>query len=103
MIILLVIMSIMLTAVGQLLLKQSVFVKNYKWFFLCSGYFSFFITVLMSYFLMKLIELKTFAVIMSINYVVVMILSALIFKEKMCKNKVIGTVFVLLGVIVFNV
>jgi undecaprenyl phosphate-alpha-L-ara4N flippase subunit ArnE len=97
-----VILAILFTVFGQLMLKQADIIKKYRMQLLVTGYASFCITVLISFYLMKHIEFKTFTVIMSLNYVLVMLMSALFFKESLSINKIIGTLLVLCGALLFN-
>lgn len=96
----LIIINILFTTVGQLLLKYAA-IKNSK-LFLATGYFLFVLVVVASYFLMKLIELKYFTVIMSLNYLTVFFLSAYVFKEEINKTKLIGVFLIIFGIIIFS-
>ena len=70
-------MLIVLTANGQIFLKLGAnknrvasFINGYIIF----GYILFFLTIILSYYLMKIVPLKYFTVIMSLNYIAVMVL-----------------------------
>ncbi|TKI69910.1 hypothetical protein FCU45_04680 [Sulfurimonas crateris] len=97
----LIIINILFTTVGQLLLKYAA-IKNNSKLFLATGYFLFVLVVVASYFLMKLIDLKYFTVIMSLNYVTVFLLSAWIFKEELNKVKITGVFLVIIGIVIFS-
>ena len=95
---------ILFTTAGQLLLKigankkeGAAILNGYVVF----GYALFLGTVILSYFLMQEIPLKHFTVIMSINYVAVMIASKIFLDEDVNKDRAIGTVLIALGVVVF--
>lgn len=96
----LIIIAILFTTLAQLLLRYAA-VRNNK-LFLISGYFLLILVVIVSYFLMKLIELKYFTVIMTLNYLMVFIFSTFIFKEEINKNKVIGILFIIFGICIFS-
>jgi drug/metabolite transporter (DMT)-like permease len=96
----LIIINILFTTVGQLLLKYAA-IKNSK-LFLASGYFLFVLVVVASYFLMKLLELKYFTVIMSLNYLTVFLLSAWMFKEELNKVKITGVFLIIIGIVIFS-
>jgi len=96
----LILINIVLTTFGQILLKFSV-IKNNK-YYLFVGYFLFLLVIIASYYLMKLIELKYFTVIMSLNYLTVFILSILLFKESINKSKILGIILVVFGIVIFS-
>lgn len=96
----LIVCAILFTTVAQILLKLATIRKNN--FFLVSGYFSLILVIGASFLLMKLIELKYFTVIMTLNYLTVFLLSAWIFKEEINKSKLIGILFIIIGVCIFS-
>ncbi len=94
---------IICTVIGQILLKKGalteVKILSYKYIFF--GYFFFVLAVYFSYFLMKIIPMKYYTVVMSINYIAVLIGAYIFLGERLNKKKIIGTCLVALGVIVF--
>jgi len=93
-----------MTASGQTFLKlganksiESRFFNKYVFI----GYLLFFLTIIVSYYLMKLIPMKNFTVIMSLNYIAVMIFSRMFLGEVIKKNRLIGTALVAFGIFVF--
>lgn len=95
---------ILLTAIGQILLKKSANEQKGHQFLnglVITGYIAFLITVFLSYYLMKAIPLKHFIVIMSCSYVVVMIGAIIFLKESITKNRILGTMLIAFGVFVF--
>lgn len=97
-------MIILLTTIGQILLKKAALYNQQKaksLQLIGLGYFLFIITVIFSYLLMKLIEMKYFTVIMSINYIAVMFAASIFLNEKLQQEKVIGTMLVALGIFIF--
>lgn len=94
---------ILMTAGGQLLLKSAA--NRYQGSLMnvrvLSAYAMFAATVLLSFHLMKVIQLKSFTMIMSLNYVAVALLAPLFLGEAMNARKWAGTVLVSVGVGVF--
>ena len=95
---------ILLTSAGQIYLKlgadrskKSRFINSY----VLIGYILFFLTIILSYYLMKLVPMKNFTVVMSLNYIMVMIASKIFLMEEITKDRLIGTILVAFGVLVF--
>jgi multidrug transporter EmrE-like cation transporter len=86
---------------GQLLLKRAAEIGGVRSIELWSGYFLFLVSVVVSFFFMRVLDLKYFIVIMSLNYVSVMVASAYFFREPLTASRIAGTMLVLAGVIVF--
>ena len=98
------VLVIILTATGQIFLKLGADSKQGNPFingFVISGYASFLLTIVLSYYLMKIIPLKYFTVIMSSNYVVVMIGSKYFLNETITKDRIFGTMLITIGIVVF--
>jgi multidrug transporter EmrE-like cation transporter len=98
--IILILINIIFTTAGQLLLKLASNKNNN--IYLILGYTLFICVVFASYLLMQLIEFKYFTVIMSINYLTVMYASSIVFNETITKAKLIGTFFIIIGIIFFS-
>lgn len=92
---------IFINTLGQVLLKKATLKNKGKMAYLFFGYLLFLIAIIVSFYLMKIIELKYFTVIMSLIYLAVLLASTFIFKESLDKNKIIGTIIVSLGIIIF--
>lgn len=90
-----------LTTAGQLLLKAASRNRRHAVAMLGFGYGLFVLTVILSFFLMRRLDLKFFTVIMSLSYVAVMMASAAMFKEKLTSRTMAGTLLVLAGAVVF--
>ena len=95
---------ILLTTAGQVFLKlgadkaeETRLINGFVLF----GYILFLITVLLSYYLMKIIEMKYFTVIMSLNYITVVIAARMFLNEDFNKDRIVGTALIALGVFVF--
>ncbi|MNN51703.1 EamA-like transporter family protein [compost metagenome] len=66
------------------------------------GYGLFIISTVLSIFMLKLIEFKSFTLILSFNYVSALIFSNIFLGERYTRRKVIATGLIIMGVIVFN-
>ena len=97
-----------LTAISQILLKQSAN-KQYKsmlyeylnWRVILS-YGIFFGVLLLNTYAFTKVDLKYGAVIDTLSYVFVMLLSWLLLREKFSKGKLIGNLLIMAGVIVYT-
>lgn len=95
---------VLLTTAGQIFLKKGAIYRTKRkesLTFIAIGYLLFVITIGFSYMLMKLVPMKYFTVVMSLNYIAVMFGAKLFLNETFEKKKVIGTVLVTLGIMVF--
>ncbi len=92
----------MINTTGQIFLKKATMTKGHMTiFFLSLGYILFIFAIITSFYLMKIIELKYFTVIMSSVYLSVLIASVYLFKEPLNKNKILGTILLTSGIIIF--
>lgn len=66
------------------------------------GYGLFFISTVLSVYMLNMIEFKSFTMIIAFNYVVTLIFSKLFLSEKFTTRKIISTLLIITGVIVFN-
>lgn len=95
---------VLLTTSGQILLKKGAIYRNEKiksFQFIGLGYFLFILTIIFTYLLMKLVPMKYFTVIMSLSYIAVMFSANIFLNEKLERKKVIGTVLIVIGIMVF--
>ena len=94
---------ILCTTIGQILLKKGALAvgKLTIYRFIIFGYIFFVLAVIFSYALMKIIPMKYYTVVMSINYITVLIGANIFLNEKINKEKVIGTTLVAIGIIIF--
>lgn len=101
------------TATGQLLIKKGSNsvnnnkvsanrVKLYLNKHLVSGVLITLLAPLFYFMALQFLELSTAFALSSLNYVIIMFLSALIFQEKLSREKIWGTVCIMIGVIFFN-
>jgi len=104
MIILLCISNVCSTTVAQLLLKMGALrSRNHERFsaYVLSAYVLFVLTAIGSYFLMQRMEMKYFAGLMSVNYIMTAAASALILGEEMTLRRWVGTLLITIGVAIF--
>lgn len=95
---------VLLTTSGQILLKKGALFQSActkSLLFIGLGYFLFVLTIVSSYLLMKLIPMKYFTIIMSLNYIAVMFGASLFLNEKLERKKIIGTILVSIGILIF--
>lgn len=67
-----------------------------------AGYSLFFLSTIMSVFLLNYISFKSLAMVIALNFVGTLILSVLILKESLTRQKIVSTMLIIVGVIVFN-
>jgi drug/metabolite transporter (DMT)-like permease len=107
---LLMIIGVLLSSISQILLKKGAlkniqeksFIKQYLDKNVIGGYLLLFIAMFMPLIAYSVIPLKYGAVIESLAYVFVMILSAIFLKERITKKKLIGNLMIVGGVIFFG-
>lgn len=95
---------VFLTTVGQILLKKGAIYRDERTkslLFIGLGYFVFVVIIGFSFQLMKLIPMKYFTVIMSLNYITVMFGASMFLNEKLERKKIIGTLLVAIGILIF--
>ena len=104
MIISIVLLIIVLTSAGQIFLKLgaddskiSGFINRY----VLLGYVMLVLTIVLSYYLMQRIPMKYFTVVMSLNYIAVMIAAKIFLDEKINKERITGTIMIAFGIFVF--
>jgi len=66
------------------------------------GYMFFLVSTVLSVYLLKFIALKNFTLIIALNYVGVLLLSYIFLKERFTRQKIIASLFIIAGVIIFN-
>ena len=103
-------LGVFLSSVSQIFFKKSAdktgketsFSKQYLNVYVIAGYFLLFLSMLIPLYVLRFIELKYVAVIESLAYVFVMLLSTVFLKEKITKRMFFGNALIILGVIVFG-
>ena len=97
-----------LTAVSQLLLKQSAnekhesFWKEYLNWRVILSYGMFFLVLLANTYAYTKVDMKYGAIIDTLAYVFVLILSAVVLKEKATKRKILGNLLIVLGILLYG-
>lgn len=81
--------------------KYSSFIREYLNPYFIGGNIVMVISMLLKIFAYNFTAYENGPIIDSLGFVFVMILSALFFKEKITKKKVIGNIFIILGIIIF--
>lgn len=102
------VLTILLTGFGQTLLKIGSRYDNsllgaYINPAAIIGYILFIIVTISLVIALRGIELKLFYVLTSLNYVIVMILSRVILKENLSRNKIKSIFLIITGIIIFNI
>jgi len=101
-------LSVLIASVSQILLKKSAMKQYaYKWQeylnpYVIFGYGLLFLSMLLTVYGYKGVDLKTGPVIESTSYVFVAILSAIFLKERVSGKKKLGLLIIVIGVIVSN-
>ena len=100
-------LSIILTGISQTLLKVGARNNNtplgvYLNPATMMGYFMFLVVMICSIFALKGLELKLLYALASLNYVVVMMLSRIVLKEGLSKNRIVALCLIVVGVVIFN-
>ncbi len=95
------------SALSQVLLKKasqkkySSFIKQYLNFFVVTGYCLFFFVLLMNIYILKFVPIIVCSVFSeSLPLVLSFITGRMIFKEKITKTKVIGALFIIIGIFI---
>ena len=104
---LLLVLSVVVASLSQILLKKSAeksyqsLLREYLNPWVISGYGMMVVSTLLTVGGYAGLEYKNGAVIESLGFVLVMLLSRLFFREKITKKKLIGNALILLGIVVF--
>ena len=100
-------LSVVVASFSQILLKKSAskqyssFIREYMNPYVILGYGMLFGSMLLTITAFKGIEFKNGAIIESLGYVLVIVLSRIFFREKITRNKIICTVCILCGIIIY--
>lgn len=102
------IFAVFIASVSQILLKKSAniernnILKEYINLHVILAYILFVFSLLLTVYSYRVIDLKYGAVIQSLGYVFVLILSRIFLNEKLEKSKIFGITLIILGIIIFN-
>lgn len=101
--------GVIIAGFSQILLKKGAmrphisFLKDYLNAPVIIGYTMMFMAVLASMIAYRGLPMMTVPIIEALGYILVPVLSYFFFKEKFTKNKVIGILVIIVGIIVYNV
>ena len=102
------IVSVTIAGFSQILLKKGAmrphvsFLKDYLNAPVISGYFLMFGSVLATMVAYRGIDYMTVQIVEALGYILVPVLSYLFFKERFTKNKLIGFILIIAGVLVYG-
>lgn len=100
-------MAVIVSAASQMLLKKGASIKfdsvirEYLNPWVISGYGLMVVSTLCVIFAYRGLDYKNGAIIESLSYILIMVLSRVIFSEKITKKKLLGNLIILAGVLVF--
>lgn len=98
--------AVLFTGIGQVLLKigtrKSGTLEMYTNPATLAGYGIFLVATICSVYALQSMDLKTLYALVSLNPLVVMVLSVFVLKETLTKNKVIAVGLIFCGLLVFN-
>ncbi len=99
----LLLLSVVVTAISQLLLKKGAFASGkrmrsvYLNVFTISGYCLLLCVMILNLFIFKYLTMIAIVFFLPITYIVIAVGSSIIFEEKITKNKIIATMLILAG------
>lgn len=100
-------LSVTIASFSQVLLKKGAmkkydsFIKEYLNVFVILGYIMMFGSVFLTMLVYRGLNFMSVPVLEAIGYVLVPVLSYFFFKEKLTKRKIMGSLFILVGVCVY--
>ena len=100
-------MSVVIASFSQVMLKlgagktYSSKIREYLNVYVISGYGMLFISMVLTIVAYSRLSYLSVPVVEAVGYVLVPVLSYLIFKEKLSKRKVLGIGFILLGIVIY--
>lgn len=100
--------GVFISSVAQLLLKKSAqtnrggVIREYLNRLVITGYLILFAAMCIAIVAYRVVPLKYGAIIESLGYVFVMLLSAAFLKEKVTPRKILGNLIIIAGIIVFS-
>lgn len=99
--------SVFISAISQILLKKSAlkkynsFIREYINPLVIFAYFLFFIAVLIDLLCLKYVPLSFIPVIETSSYLFIIILSRIIFHDKLSFKKIIGITLIIIGIFIY--
>jgi len=100
--------SVFAASLAQILLKMSANkvhsnkIREYFNIYVIIGYGIFFCSTMLTIIAYREVSLKSGPILNATGYIFVLILSRVLLKEKITKHKMLGTLLILVGIIVFN-
>ncbi len=102
--ILLFILSILVSAFSQILLKKGSGKKNiYINKFTIAGYIIMILATFLTLIAYRNVNLSLGQVLQALSFVFVILLSKIFLKEKISKRKILGIFIIILGILIFNI
>jgi len=101
--------SVFIASFSQILLKISAdkehknIVREYMNFYVIVGYGLLFLSTILTISAYKGLDYKNGPIIEAVGYVYVLILSRAILKERITRNKVIGNILIIIGILIFYI
>jgi drug/metabolite transporter (DMT)-like permease len=105
---LLMLLGVLISSFSQILLKKSAQKASSYWLaqylnpYVIAGYGLLGAAMLIPLYIYQFVDLKYGAIIETLGYATVMILSALLLKERITKKKLLGNLLIVAGVLLFN-
>lgn len=99
--------SVFISAISQILLKKSAlkkynsFIREYINPLVIFAYFLFFVAVLIDLLCLKYVPLSFIPVIETSSYLFIIILSRIIFHDKLSFKKIIGITLIIIGIFIY--
>ena len=106
---LLLIASVFIASCSQILLKKSSeikydsFIKEYLNWRVIVGYGMMVLSTILTILAFKGLDYKNGPILEAVGYIFMMVLSRYFLKEKITKNKIVGNILILLGIVVFYI
>ena len=101
------VLSLVVASFSQILLKKSAekehtsVIREYLNPYVILGYGMLFVSMLLTIMAFRGIEYKNGAIIESLGYILVILLSRFFFRERITRNKILGTCFILAGIVIY--
>lgn len=107
--ILIFLISVFISSVAQIILKKSAVkkydsvIKEYLNIRVIGAYSIFFLSTLLTMYAYKGVPLALGALLESVGYIYIPVLSLIFLKEKITPRMIIGSLFIIGGIVVFNI
>ena len=102
-----IVLSVLVASFSQILLKKSATkeypnrIREYLNPYVITGYGMMVVSTVLTVIAYTRVDFKNGPIIESAGYVIVLILSRMFFKEKITTKKIIGTVLIIIGIVIF--